>query len=138
MYTILVPIDDDEDRARRQERFVSSLPVDPADVRVVLTHVLVGEEQRVPQAMRRPDRVGTVRDVHDSLEAQGFDVKILEASVPVVEGVLELADDVDADLLVMGGRKRSPAGKALFGSVTQAVILESDLPVVVTGSRSDA
>ncbi|WP_418283021.1 universal stress protein [Halorubrum sp. DTA98] len=39
-------------------------------------------------------------------------------------------DEVDARYLVVGGRKRTPIGKALFGSVTQSVLLSVDTPVV--------
>lgn len=46
------------------------------------------------------------------------------------EEILSLADKLDARYLVVGGRKRTPAGKALFGSVTQRVILDSERPVV--------
>lgn len=44
--------------------------------------------------------------------------------------VLEYARDCDAIYIVVGGRKRSPVGKALFGSVTQSILLNADCPVV--------
>jgi len=44
--------------------------------------------------------------------------------------VLTYADDQDARYIVTGGRKRSPAGKALFGSVAQSILLNADHPVV--------
>ncbi|ELZ94876.1 universal stress protein [Haloferax mucosum ATCC BAA-1512] len=45
------------------------------------------------------------------------------------EKLVELAGDVDADRLLVGGRKRSPTGKAVFGSLAQEVMLESPCPV---------
>lgn len=42
----------------------------------------------------------------------------------------EYASTVDARYVVIGGRKRTPIGKALFGSVTQSVLLSVDVPVV--------
>lgn len=47
----------------------------------------------------------------------------------VAESVLELAGD--AELLVIGARRRSPVGKFLLGSVTQTIILDSSIPVLV-------
>jgi nucleotide-binding universal stress UspA family protein len=46
------------------------------------------------------------------------------------EEVLAAARELDARYVVIGGRRRSPVGKALFGSTTQEVLLESDRPVV--------
>jgi len=40
------------------------------------------------------------------------------------------ADSNDARYLVIAGRKRSPVGKALFGSVVQSLMLNSETPVV--------
>ncbi|WP_436348641.1 universal stress protein [Natronorubrum sp. FCH18a] len=46
------------------------------------------------------------------------------------EEVLDYASDVDASYVVVGGRSRSPVGKALFGSVTQSVLLDAECPVL--------
>ncbi|WP_435320934.1 universal stress protein [Haloarchaeobius sp. TZWSO28] len=40
--------------------------------------------------------------------------------------ILSAAESHDCDHIFMTGRKRSPAGKALFGDATQAVLLEFD------------
>jgi nucleotide-binding universal stress UspA family protein len=45
--------------------------------------------------------------------------------------LVDLADEVGAELLVIGARRRSPVGKALMGSVAQTVILEARVPVLV-------
>lgn len=44
--------------------------------------------------------------------------------------ICKVADGTDARYLVVGGRKRTPVGKAVFGSVTQSVLLNTDRPVV--------
>lgn len=45
--------------------------------------------------------------------------------------ILQLADSRDADHIFLAGRKRSPTGKAIFGDVTQRIILEFDGAVTV-------
>jgi nucleotide-binding universal stress UspA family protein len=50
--------------------------------------------------------------------------------------ILREADDRDARYIVLGSRKQTPVGKALFGSVAQVVLLNTDRPVViVSGSK---
>ena len=47
------------------------------------------------------------------------------------EAIVALTDKLQADLLVLGARRRSPVGKALFGSIAQTIILEANVPVLV-------
>ena len=44
------------------------------------------------------------------------------------------ASDNEARYIVVAGRKRSPAGKAIFGSVAQSIILSAKCPVLSTVS----
>lgn len=55
-----------------------------------------------------------------------------DAGVP--DAVLAVVDRSDAELLVIGARRRSPVGKFLLGSATQTMILNADIPVLVVKS----
>jgi nucleotide-binding universal stress UspA family protein len=46
------------------------------------------------------------------------------------EEILGAATELDADLVVIGLRRRSPVGKLFLGSSSQQIILEADCPVV--------
>ncbi|MFC7157206.1 universal stress protein [Halomarina halobia] len=67
-------------------------------------------------------------EVTDEFEAVGL---IGEAAKRIVR----YAETTDARYLVLGGRKRTPIGKAVFGSVTQSVLLNADCPVVTVLRR---
>lgn len=48
----------------------------------------------------------------------------------VTEEILAAVSTRDPRFLVIGGRRRSPAGKALFGNTAQQLLLNADCPVV--------
>lgn len=130
MYRILAAIGTDEDRALEQAKAIADLPRDE-DVSVTLFHDFAEEN---PQGAS-VHQIAAVRRAAEYLEDEDIEIGYAESSGDAAETVLETADDMDADLLCLAPRKRTPTGKALFGSVTQQVILEGDRPVLVVGSE---
>ena len=63
-----------------------------------------------------------------------WQLHLAAAREEVAETIMGLTTTVGAELLVIGARRRSPLGKFLLGSVTQTLILESELPVLVVKS----
>lgn len=51
--------------------------------------------------------------------------------IDVADAILDHAEKVDAEIIVMGSRKRTPVGKFLLGSTTQRVLLDAAVPVLV-------
>jgi nucleotide-binding universal stress UspA family protein len=81
-------------------------------------------------------RSGLTDEIEASLASVGardvtWQLHLDVADTDVVPKVLELADKVNAEVLVIGARRRSPVGKFLLGSVTQTLILEAGMPVIV-------
>jgi nucleotide-binding universal stress UspA family protein len=71
------------------------------------------------------------RLVFDALEfPRGrVDYEIRGAVGDYSEQVVSVAEALEADLVLVGGRKRSPTGKAVFGSVAQEILLSAPCPV---------
>lgn len=139
MYEVLLPVDLDEGRARSQARFVADLP--GADEAVEATVLFVFDEDHDrPDELQRfksADRIWSVRRCVEALEDAGVSVTSLDESGDPAEAITTMAATHQPDLIVLGGRKRSPVGKAIFGSVAQSVILNTDRPVVVTGTDGE-
>lgn len=61
----------------------------------------------------------------------GVDVDVRRSmGADVGDQVLAVASEVDADLIVIGLRRRSPVGKLIMGSVAQRILLGADCPVL--------
>lgn len=138
MYRVLLPLDADETRAETQAKFVTSLPTASEDIEVILLFVFDGELTELPDDLSQigsAQRVGAVRRAKEHLEEHDIDVTIHEQSGEAAAAIVDVADDESVDLIVLGGRKRSAAGKVIFGSTTQSVLRNTQRPVTVTGGQ---
>lgn len=85
------------------------------------------------------NRSGISDEVERVLSETGLDVAwelyLATGEENVASAILSLVDDIDADILVIGARRRSPVGKFILGSVTQTLILQADIPVFVVKDK---
>jgi len=58
------------------------------------------------------------------------EVRRVEEGSDAAEALLEVATEVDASVLVIGLRHRTPVGKLLLGSNAQRLLLEANCPVL--------
>jgi len=65
------------------------------------------------------------------LASMGVEAEVRQPVVrDVTEALLDIADEVDASMLVIGIRHRSPVGKLLMGSTAQRILLDARCPVL--------
>lgn len=117
----------------------------PADASVALAHMFTQEEYKRarenlnfdPDSEVTPDIVAerylNIQVLTDAMEDTGVKYtkhgRVAKEDA-VVDGIVALSEDVGADLVVIGGRRRSATGKAVFGSVAQKVLMNAPCPVV--------
>ncbi|MXR51940.1 universal stress protein [Halovenus sp. WSH3] len=135
-YTVLLPVDREMNRAERAAEAVADLPGDPAEVTAVVLHVIEPFEGTDEGGMVRTEDLyesgefpDSVVAATDALEDAGVTVERRQIEGDPAETILSVARDLDADNIVMSGRPRSPAGKVLFGSTIQSVLLNAERPV---------
>lgn len=99
-------------------------------------------EESSTQVRAWAEKITSARQAGDELVAQLVQAGIeatFEVDSPPMEPaaqVLDAARRYDADLIVIGIRRRSPVGKLLLGSVSQEVLLNSDCPVLAVKSAN--
>lgn len=138
MYHVLLPVGGEESRVDRAATALLAMPGTDELAVTVLTvfeeftafddgsGTISSEELYDPDDLPEP-----VERVRDRLVEGGLDVSVRSEHGDPAGRILEVVDEADVDQVVMAGRKRTPVGKVLFGSVTQAVILGTDVPVTV-------
>lgn len=70
------------------------------------------------------------REIVEQILDGSTDVTYMGRVADPADGIVETGRNVDARFIVIGARRQSPVGKAIFGSTTQSVLLTADRPVV--------
>jgi nucleotide-binding universal stress UspA family protein len=137
--TILVAIGPgDYDRVERLAEETVDI-AGPTGAEVVLAHAFTEEGFETAQSNLHlneasPDEVAernaTIRNLEDVLDETSIDYAIRGTVGDPGETMVDLAGSCGADIVVVGGRERSPAGKAIFGSVAQSIMLDAPCPTL--------
>jgi len=144
MYHVLLPVDGDQDRLDKQLATLRTLPgQDELTVTVLYVHeevdtmpdeagksVIESVNKAIEELQGLPE---TIERAAEELEAAGTPVEVVETQGTPTDRIIEAGDELDADAVLIAGRGRTPVGKAVFGSVTQGVILRGERPVIVAG-----
>jgi nucleotide-binding universal stress UspA family protein len=145
---ILVPTDGSEGVERAIEHAIEVARINDAEVYglyVLSTDAYAGlamesSWESVDRLLRADaeEAVGRVRDIADAVD------EAVPVETAVVEGkpsrkIVQYAEEMDCDLVVMGTHGRGGIDRLLLGSVAESVIRSSSIPVttVPVGEESD-
>ncbi|KAA1429069.1 universal stress protein [Nocardioides antri] len=98
------------------------------DARLVVVHALL-DHDRAPSYLT---------EVETALGESGLehDLRVVERTDDASDDLVDVAEEVDADLIVIGLRRRSPVGKLILGSNAQRVLLDAPCPVLTVKPRT--
>lgn len=139
MTRLLLPLSENEEQSTRIAAGVRDLPFDPRETELTVLNVFeefeVTPEQWVEVEWEdfydEDELPEVVASVAADLADDGYTVDVYRDHGDPVDKIVELGAEIDATAIVMATHQRGPIGKAMFGSVTQGVLLSADRPVIV-------
>lgn len=130
MYHVAMAVSADDKDLSAKVDTIAALPSATEDVRVTLVHVDEDGEEDATRVADQPD-VAEARTLCAEAGLQADTYGLADENVPA--GLVDAIEDLEPDLVCLGGRRRSPAGKRQLKPGAQEVILQSGTPVVVAG-----
>ena len=88
-----------------------------------------GHEYDADAARQSESDMGKVRTLLDE-SGLTYDIRQLVRGFEPAEDLISIAEANNAELLVIGLRRRSPVGKLILGSTEQQILLDAPCPVL--------
>ena len=102
---------------------------------VVINSNRGGKDLDAADAARYEQELEGVRAELDSAGVSN-EVRKLVRGLEPAEDIIAVAQEVSADFIVIGLRRRSPVGKLILGSNAQRILLEAPCPVLAVKAES--
>lgn len=97
--------------------------------KVVVVYSDHGAQLDSATALERAEQLERVQGLLHEADVD-HDLRHLVRGKDAVNDVLDVAEEMSADLIVIGIRRRSPVGKLVLGSHSQSILLEASIPVL--------
>lgn len=129
--TILFPIDQSRE-AREAANVVMQLAKFHQSQRIVLLSVVENSDDPHSQAMTSPEKIAELlKNAQGLFESEGLSAEPIERSGKPAFVICDVADDIQAELIVMGCRGVGLTEEGIADSVTNRVINLSPCPVLI-------
>jgi len=84
-----------------------------------------------------PDAPLDVLEAELAASGRAHQVRTAGATMDPAEELITVAEDLAAEFIIIGLRRRSPVGKLLLGSNAQRILLNAGCPVLAVKAESD-
>lgn len=96
--------------------------------------VVVASQRQGEDTAEHEAAIERVRSRLDEADL-GYEVRQMERGGDVAEDLIDAAVETDAELIIIGLRRRSPVGKLILGINAQRVLLDAPTPVLAVKSQ---
>lgn len=140
--TIVVAVGPTEERRVKQLTETILDVVGTRDVTIILYHAFTEsafedgirryneDPMNPPTPAEMTRRLESISQIIDKLEEEELSYEVVSDIADPKDGILETVADAEADMLFVGGRKRSTLGKAFAGNTAHQVMMNVPCPVV--------